>query len=187
MTFDFGPARLNMVESQVRTNDVTDVAIHDAMRAIPREDYCGGKLHLAYADAEVEFAPGEYLLRPRDLAKLVHSLRAKAGETALAIAAPYAAAVLRHIGLTVEEAADAPDGAAGRFDVVICEGAVAEIPAAWLAALGVGGRLAVIERTGPVGKAKLYLRTADDLGGRVVFDATPPYLKGFEPRKSFAF
>ena len=37
MASDFAAARLNMVESQVRTNDVTDVRLHDAMRAIPRE------------------------------------------------------------------------------------------------------------------------------------------------------
>ena len=36
---DFAAARLNMVESQVRTADVTDVRIHDAMRALPREDF----------------------------------------------------------------------------------------------------------------------------------------------------
>ena len=32
MSADFTTARLNMVESQVRTQDVTDTAIHDAMR-----------------------------------------------------------------------------------------------------------------------------------------------------------
>lgn len=188
MTPDFAAARLNMVESQVRPSDVTDVAIHDAMRVLPREDFCGGKLHLAYADTEVDYAPGRSLLKPRDLAKLLQALGPRPGERALAIAAPYAAAVLRHIGLTVDEKTDGDLSAVdGGYHVIVCEGAVGETPPAWLAALTVGGRLGVIERGGPVGKAKVYLRSEDEIGGRVVFDATPPFVSGFEPRKSFAF
>jgi len=53
---DFAAARLNMVESQVRTQDVTDVRIHDAMRDIPRERFVpAGRQHLAYTDIEVEY------------------------------------------------------------------------------------------------------------------------------------
>jgi protein-L-isoaspartate(D-aspartate) O-methyltransferase len=185
MTTDYSAARLNMVESQVRTADVTDHAIQDAMRAVPREALCGAKAHLAYADADVEYAPGKFLLKPRDVAKLLQGIRPRAGERALAIAAPYAAAVLREIGLAVEEAEAPPQGA--RFDVIVCEGAVAQTPQAWLNALATGGRLGVIERQGPVGKARLYLRGQEDVGGRTLFDATAPYLSGHEPRKSFAF
>ncbi|MDB5451478.1 MAG: protein-L-isoaspartate O-methyltransferase [Caulobacteraceae bacterium] len=186
MTSDFRAARLNMVESQVRTSDVTDLGVQDAMRVIAREDFTGGKAHLAYADVEVEYEPGLYLLKPRDVAKLLQGIRPKAGERALAICAPYAAAVLRQIGLTVTEAADAAAGA-GPFDVIIAEGAVAQTPRAWTEALALGGRLAVIERAGPVGLAKLYVRSEDDVGARSLFDAAPPFLPGHEPRKTFAF
>jgi protein-L-isoaspartate(D-aspartate) O-methyltransferase len=185
MNPDYRAARLNMVESQVRTADVTDLAIQDAMRVVAREDFCGPRAHLAYADADVEYAPGRFLLKPRDVAKLLQGIRPREGERALAIAAPYAAEVLRQMGLTVESAEAPPADAA--FDVIICEMAVAEAPSAWLDALAVGGRLGVIERQGPVGKARLYLRSQDDVGGRTLFDATAPYLFGHEPRKSFAF
>jgi protein-L-isoaspartate(D-aspartate) O-methyltransferase len=186
MTPDFRAARLNMVESQVRTNDVTDHGVQDAMRVVPREDYCGGKTHLAYADVEVEYAPGLFLLKPRDVSKLLQGVRPRSGERALAINAPYAAALLRQIGLTVTEAgADAV--LSGPFDVIIAEGAVSETPAAWTGALAIGGRLGVIEREGPVGQAKLYLRSEDDVGARSLFDSAPPFLPGHEPRKSFAF
>ena len=37
MTFDYQAARLTMVESQVRTSDVTDLCVQDAMRLAPRE------------------------------------------------------------------------------------------------------------------------------------------------------
>ena len=63
---DFSAARLNMVDSQVRTNDVTDLHVQDAMRVIPRESLLPpGKAYLAYADAEVPYAPRRpWLLRP---------------------------------------------------------------------------------------------------------------------------
>jgi protein-L-isoaspartate(D-aspartate) O-methyltransferase len=89
------------------------------------------------------------------------------------------------MGLKVEEA-DGP-ATGGAYDVIVCEGAVAQVPQTWPDALAQGGRLAVIERHGPVGKARLYLRSQDDVGARTLFDATAPYLSGHEPRKSFAF
>jgi protein-L-isoaspartate(D-aspartate) O-methyltransferase len=36
---DTAAARLNMVESQVRPADVTDVRLHDAMRELAREQF----------------------------------------------------------------------------------------------------------------------------------------------------
>ena len=186
MPFDSDAARQTMVDTQVRPNDVTDPGIQAAMRAIPREPYCGTAPHLAYADTDVEYAPGRWLLRPRDLSKLLQAVRPRAGERALAIAAPYAAAVLEHMGLVVTQA-DALDAVTGPYDVIVCEGGVGATPAAWIAALSVSGRLAVIERTGSAGTAKLYLRSEDDVGCRPVFDAAPPVIAGLEKRASFAF
>src|ERR1700761_8742819 len=99
---DFAAARLNMVESQVRPSDVTDVRLHDAMRALARESFLPpAKAYLAYADIEAEYAPGRTLLKPRDVAKLLQAVRPMPGERALAICAPYAAAVLERLGLAV--------------------------------------------------------------------------------------
>ena len=185
---DLAAARLNMVESQVRTQDVTDVRIHDAMRAIAREGFVPpGKAYLAYADAEVEYAPGRWLLSPRDVAKLLHAARPMPGERALAIAAPYAGAVLEALGLNVTrlEGEDLR-AATGEYDLIIVEGAVGRAPQAWLDALAMGGRLALVERDGAVGKAVIYLRGPDGLGRREVFDAFPPLLAGFEPHHGFA-
>jgi protein-L-isoaspartate(D-aspartate) O-methyltransferase len=186
MSLDYHAARQTMVESQVRVNDVTDVALQAAMRTVPRELYCGGAIHLAYADTEVEYAPGLYLLRPRDVAKLLNAIRPRSGEKALAIAAPYAAAVLREMGLAVDSV-EAGAALSGRYDVIVSEGAVGSAPQAWLAVLAPGGRLGVIERQDAAGSAKLYLRTADGVGSRAVFDAAPPVLAGFETPRTFAF
>ncbi len=189
MSADFADARTTMVDSQVRTQDVTDLAIQDAMRAVPREALVpAGKTWLAYADAEVEYAPGRWMLRPRDVAKLLQGLRPRAGERVLAVAAPYAAEVLAAMGLAVTRL-DEGDLASptGEYDLIVCEGAVAKAPAAWSAALAPGGRLGVVERDGPVGRAMLYLRSESDLGSRALFDCTPPVLAGFEAQKGFAF
>jgi protein-L-isoaspartate(D-aspartate) O-methyltransferase len=213
MTPDFKTARINMVENQVRTNDVTDLPIQDAMRLIPREGLCpAGKSYLAYAEADVEYAPGLYLMQPREVSKLLQMVYPLRGERALAIAAPYAAAVLAWMGLEVTlqlpEGVDGPaivqalgqrgvtptardlaspaDG--GPYDIVLCEGAVPDAPKAWLDAVAIGGRLGVVEREGPVGKAKLYVRGDDGLiSGREVFDASPQRLPGFARAPSFAF
>jgi protein-L-isoaspartate(D-aspartate) O-methyltransferase len=185
-------ARLNMVENQVRTNDVTDLAVQDAMRVVPREDFCPPeKRFLAYAETSVPYGGGWHLAQPRDVAKLLQALLPAPGERALALAAPYAAAVLRQIGLSVDERPGGPGLAdpveAEPYDVLICEAAVAKTPQAWIDAVGPRGRLALVERQGPVGKARLYLRGADGaLASREIFDATPPYAPGFEPQASFA-
>jgi protein-L-isoaspartate(D-aspartate) O-methyltransferase len=193
MTSDFALARLNMVENQVRTNDVTDLDIQDAMRVVERETLCPPeKRYLAYAEAPVEYQPGWYMMQPRDISKLLQAILPRPGEQALAIAAPYAAAVLRKIGLAVDTREAGEDLKAavdtGPYTVIVSEAAVWETPKAWRDALAVGGRMAVVERRGPVGKARLYTRGEDGLiAEREIFDATPPLAPGFQPEPSFAF
>lgn len=210
MSFDFARARVNMVENQVRTNDVTDLAVQDAMRAVARERFClPGRQSLAYAEAPLAYAEGFYLAEPRDVSKLLQAIAPKPGERALAIAAPYAAALLAAIGcaVTARLPQAAPEGVKAAlvengvtvdpgsltdlgeldpFDVIICEGAVTAIPRAWLKALAPGGRLGAVERRGPGGKARLILLGADGLlARRELFDSTPHLMPGFEPEPVF--
>jgi protein-L-isoaspartate(D-aspartate) O-methyltransferase len=188
MTFDFQAARLTMVESQVRTSDVTDYLVQDAMRIAPREILCPlGKKTIAYADADLEYAPGLYLLRPRAVGKLLQAVKPEVHEKALCIAAAYAALVLRTAGLEVDEIAADQTPARGAYDVVVSEGAVSEVPAAWTAALREGGRMAVIVREGPMGKARLYVKKDGLVASCEVFDAAAPFLPGHEPKVQFAF
>jgi protein-L-isoaspartate(D-aspartate) O-methyltransferase len=206
---DYTSARINMVESQVRTNDVTDVAIQEAMRVINRERFVlPQRSALAYADRFVEYAAGRWIMPPRDVAKLLHAMRPQRGERALAIAAPYAAAVLARIG-AVTTALEHPDADAharmaleeegvpvvagdparpdGAYDLIVCEGAVEAIPPAWLDALEPGGRLGAVIRRGPVGRAVIYTRAGEAFSAREMFDSLPPWLPGFEPKPAFAF
>jgi protein-L-isoaspartate(D-aspartate) O-methyltransferase len=75
----------------------------------------------------------------------------------------------------------------GPFDVIFVNGAVAKTPAVWFDQLADGGRLAVIERDGPVGRARIYTKARGHVGERAVFEAAPPYLGGFEPEGGFVF
>jgi protein-L-isoaspartate(D-aspartate) O-methyltransferase len=97
--------------------------------------------------------------------------------------------MLERLGLAVtrvDEGDLSQPPAGGAFDLIVCEGAVGRAPAAWTAALALRGRLAVIERDGPVGKACIYLRAEDGVGRREVFDATPPVMAGFAAEHGFA-
>lgn len=190
MTFDFAAARLNMVESQVRTQDVTDTEVQDAMMAVAREAIVPPeRAAVAYADAEIPYGEGRSLMRPRDIGKVLQALRPRAGERALAIAAPYAAAVLEAMGLAVErfDDADLRDCPPGPYDLIVCEGAVDRVPESWTRALGPGGRLCVSERRGAVGTARLYVRTEEGVASREAFDCMAPLLPGFMPQPGFVF
>ncbi|HEV2365936.1 MAG TPA: protein-L-isoaspartate O-methyltransferase [Caulobacteraceae bacterium] len=189
MAFDFARARDNMVESQVRTQDVTDAALLDAMRSAPRESLVPTReAWRAYAEAEIAYAPERWLMRPRDIGKLLQALEPRAGERALAIAAPYAALLLEGMGLIVRRLDEGDlKQIEGVYDVVVCEGAVCRAPDSWKAALAEGGRLGVVEREGPVARARLYLRAHDAVGARTLFDSSAPLLAGFEPPRTFTF
>jgi protein-L-isoaspartate(D-aspartate) O-methyltransferase len=189
MSVDFAAARATMVDTQVRPQDVTDLAIQDAMRLVPRQALVPvGKAWLAYADTEVEYAPGRWLLRPRDVAKLLQGLRPRAGEAALAIAAPYAAAVLERMGLDVTRL-EGPDlrDIAGTWPLIVCEGSVCAVPESWIKAIAPGGRLGVVVRQGHGGQAIIHSRAASGVGSRPLFDCAPPVLAGFEATPQFVF
>ena len=208
---DFVAARKMMVDSQVRVNDVTDRALQAALLAVPRERFCAPeRAFSAYAEAECEIANGRMLMLPREVAKLLSAVEAAPGERALAIAAPYAAAVLARLGVkvtaqeadqavldvvapaladagveTVAAPFDQPQGEG--YDIIVSEGAVAGRPQSWLDALAVGGRLAVVERAGASGRGILYVRGRDGFSRRDLFDAAPPMLAGMTPEPAFSF
>ena len=207
---DFAAARKVMVDSQVRVNDVTDRELQAALLTVPRERFLPAeRAFAAYAEIEPEIANGRRLMLPRDLSKLLMAVDARPGEKALAIAGPYAAAVLAAMGLrvTAQEAdpavlevvsgalaeagvdgVAAPFGqpAGGDYDLIVSEAATPVRPEAWLAALKVGGRLAVVERSGPTGKAVLYVKGASGFSRRELFDSAPPVLDDLAPEPAFA-
>ena len=208
---DFAAARKVMVDSQVRVNDVTDRALQAALMAAPRERLVPAeRAFAAYSETSVEIANGRRLMQARDIAKLLQAADPRVGERALCLAAPYAAMVLARMGLavTAQEAAAAVFDVAGAalagegvatavaplaapegegWDLIVSEMAVPTRPDAWLAALREGGRLAVVERSGPVGKAVLYVKGCNGgVSRKVLFDSAPPVLAELAPAPTFA-
>ncbi|MGY6627412.1 MAG: protein-L-isoaspartate O-methyltransferase family protein [Oceanicaulis sp.] len=171
----------------------------------------------AYADAQITLPGGRFMLSPRDFAKLAQAAAIRPTDVVLDIACGlgYSTAVLARLAETVvglesdgTMAAKASDRLAaagadnavivegklaegmpgqGPFDVIFVNGAVAEAPDAWLDQLSEGGRLVVFLRSGEVGRATVFTRSARTIGERAVFDAAPPFLPGFEPQPGFVF
>ncbi len=101
---DTAAARLNMVESQVRPNKVTDPRILGAMLDIPRELFLPEQLRgVAYVDEDIPVAPGRYLMEPMVYARLLQTAQIKSGDSVLEIGGGtgYGAAVLARLASRV--------------------------------------------------------------------------------------
>lgn len=97
---DFKAARRRMVDSQVRTNDVTDLRLQTALETVPREAFLpSGLREQAYVERELAFAPGRSMTTVRDFAKLAAAAAPRAGDLCLNIAAGtgYSTAVLARL------------------------------------------------------------------------------------------
>jgi protein-L-isoaspartate(D-aspartate) O-methyltransferase len=106
--------------------------------------------------------------------------------------ATQAQANLQRAGVSnvVVRTADGSQGAAadGPFDVILISGSVAEVPAALLQQLSVGGRLAAIVGDEPMMRATLISRThANSWTTTEPWDCNAPRLSGFAEPSRFKF
>ena len=93
-----------MVESQIRTNKVTDQRVITAFEAVPRELFVDeAKRGFAYVDEDLEVAVGRYLMEPMVLARLLQAAAPQPGDIVLDIgcASGYSAAVLARLADSV--------------------------------------------------------------------------------------
>jgi protein-L-isoaspartate(D-aspartate) O-methyltransferase len=214
---DFSLQRLNMIEAQVRTNDVTDSRIHAALADVARERFVPtAKRALAYADVPVEVSPGRYLLDPRTFAKLVALAELQSTDRVLDVgcATGYSSAVLSHLAhsvIALEQDADlvrmasellpATSGkvtvtagtlnqgfkAKAPYDVILVNGALAGPPDALLSQLAEAGRLVAVIAEGVRSQAVRFVREGGRIGSRAGFDASVPILVGFSKTVGFVF
>jgi protein-L-isoaspartate(D-aspartate) O-methyltransferase len=107
---DFQAARRIMVDSQVRTSDVTDPRLIAAMLAVPRERFLPAEqTDLAYLDFDVPATvaaagkPTRRLLKPMVLAKLLQAAEIAAGDHVLDVGCTtgYSSAVLAQLAHSV--------------------------------------------------------------------------------------
>jgi protein-L-isoaspartate(D-aspartate) O-methyltransferase len=111
---DYKAARKHMVESQVRTNDVTDLRVQTVMETVPREAFLPGEMRdQAYIEREIAYAPGRRLLTARDFSKLVDAVDPQSGDIVLDVAcgSGYSTAVLANLSEMVV-AVEADEGLA---------------------------------------------------------------------------
>lgn len=100
---DFKTARKHMVDSQVRTNDVTDLALQLAMEEVPREIFLPSNIKdQSYVEREHLYGDEDtarVMLKPRDFAKLVACAAPKAGELVLDVGcgSGYSTAILARL------------------------------------------------------------------------------------------
>jgi protein-L-isoaspartate(D-aspartate) O-methyltransferase len=104
---DFAQARRMMVDSQLRTFDVNDIPLLDAMDDIPRERFVlPGRETLAYIDQNVlvsEEPERRFMLSPMVLGRMIQSLEIEPGTRVLDVAPGlgYSSAVLARLGAAV--------------------------------------------------------------------------------------
>ena len=118
---DFEAARATMVDTQLRTDRVTDRRILAAFAALPRERFVpAAKRDLAYSDAALEVwpsfdgGPARYLLPPVVLARLIQlaSVEAKDAVLDIGCATGYSTAVLARLARAVTAVESEPELAA---------------------------------------------------------------------------
>ena len=126
---DFDQARFNMIESQIRTWDVLDQAVLDAVAAVRREDFVPTQYReLAFADMQIPLRgapgePGEVMLSPKLEARMLQELALTLQDKVLEIGtgSGYFTALLARLTgsvTSVEIEPDLVERAQGRLHVV---------------------------------------------------------------------
>ena len=213
---NFRAMRRAMVESQLRTNDVNDLEIIEAILAEPREDYLPEERRsAAYIDRAVPLGEGRALNPPLATARLIVEAAPRPGDKVLLIGAAtgYAAALLARLGcavVAIEEQAEfaarakalladrdnveiqtgaLAAGAPGKapYDLLFIDGAVEELPEALIDQLKVGGRAVFARAERGVTRLCVGTRTAGGFGARAFVDSEAVTLPGFARPKSFTF
>jgi protein-L-isoaspartate(D-aspartate) O-methyltransferase len=120
----FATARQKMVDGQVRTNDVTDHRILDAMQALPREEFVPeSKRALAYLDRDLDVSAAgtkRFLIKPMLTAKLLQAAEIANTDSVLIVgcATGYAAALAAKLAGRVTATESDPDLVAIGTDIL---------------------------------------------------------------------
>lgn len=169
----------------------------------------------AYVGENIDLGQRRVVLEPRTLAKMLDALDIQPDELVMDIGSGlgYSAAVISRVAqavVAVEEneamateaqaalsAAEADnvivhagplaEGAAqhGPYDVVVLQGAVAQLPAAIADQIKEGGRILCLFDEGRLGVARIGYKVDGALNWRHAFNAGAPVLPGFERHAAF--
>lgn len=126
---NYAAARRNMVDSQIRTNKVSDQAILDALAAVPRERFVPDALkNVAYVDEDIPLGGGRFLIEPMILARLLQAASIGPSDAVLVVGAGpgYSAAVAARLAARVV-AVESDRSLAGRASQLMRELGVANV------------------------------------------------------------
>lgn len=101
---DFQQARFNMVEQQIRTWEVLDQAVLDALFEVPREHFVPEAYRqLAFSDIRIPLGMGQFMMYPRVEARMLQALNPGPRDRALEIGtgSGYVTALLAHFASSV--------------------------------------------------------------------------------------
>lgn len=212
----FETMRHAMVASQLRTNNVSDARVVEAMARVPREEFVPADVRaLAYRDTGVSLGGGRTQNPPMATGRLLTEARIAPSDSVLLIGAAggYTAAVLARLAakvvavesdpalmaharealadianvVLVEGPLDEGHRAGAPYDVIVVDGALEQVPDALVAQIAPGGRMV----TGLVERGVTRLaaggKTATGFGLIDFADADTALLPGFARPKSFSF
>jgi len=213
---DYRAQRTKMIDSQIRTTDVTSHSILTAFFNVERETFVADRLKpIAYIDNDLEIAPGRYMMAPSPLAKLIQLAAITKTDKVLEIGAGtgYATAVIAQLAgsiVAVESDAalleiarsnlqafdnvtlvggDLASGHAAKapYDVIFVNGAVEALPTELFSQLKEGGRLVTVVGEGLSSGARIFVREQGRHSERFAFNASVRKLPGFDKIAEFVF
>ena len=180
---DYTAARMNMVDSQIRTNKVTDAAVISAFESVPREAFVPDRLAaVAYVDKRLPLGNGRFVMEPMVLARLLQAARLSPADVVLDVGCGtgYATAIMARLAATVV-ALESDAGMAARAAKTLAELDIdnaivvqGPLPAGWAAQSPYG----VILINGAVSEVPpaIHRQLAD--GGRLVTVLRPGERQG---------
>lgn len=217
MASDYSHSRVQMVDCQIRTADVTNREVIGAFLDVPREEFLAKKQRpLAYIDSHLQTG-SRTMLSPASLARLLQAADITKSDVVLDIACGtgYSAAVISRLcQFVVALESDAElagiassnlsrleyDNAAvvegplkegypaeGPFDVIFLGGSVAELPQILFSQLKSGGRLIAVTGEGNSAIAKLWINDDGNIAARPLFNCAIPPLPEFAKKPAFVF
>jgi protein-L-isoaspartate(D-aspartate) O-methyltransferase len=213
---DFQAMRRAMVDSQLRTNAVSDPRVTAAIEAVAREEFVPAERRTtAYIDRAVPLSGGRAMNPPLATARLIVEAGIDAADKVLVVGAAsgYAAAIVSGLAASVvalESDADLVAIAKAQlkgfanvtvasgdltkgwtkgapYDVILVDGAVEEVPEGFARQLAEGGRLAAGIVENGVTRLVIGYKAGDVIGFDRVMDAEAVVLPGFAKPKGFAF
>lgn len=204
-----------MVDSQIRPHRILKQALLRALEMVPRELFLPPHLHaVAYADCDLPYHDHRFLMAPKVFAQLVESAEIDPSLRILVLGcgSGYSLAVLsrlcRHVvgvesipslvqqarchmdtlqlpSVSLIEGPLAEGQLGGMFDVILIEGAVADIPPSLKEQLSDDkGRLVTIKQGEVLGRGIVLSRYRDTFTCREIFDAHAHALPEFASQKA---